>query len=77
MKLGKFYYLVYIKNIGLIYILNMSYVLLFFYFGNNYKGFLVNVFLIYIMIWYFVVFYWYSIVCNVGLMIFVILLISV
>lgn len=50
MKLGKFYYLVYIKNIGLIYILNMSYVLLFFYFGNNYKGFLVNVLLFYIMI---------------------------
>lgn len=42
MKLGKFYYLAYIKNTGLIHILNTSYVSPFPHFGNNYKGFSVN-----------------------------------
>lgn len=76
MKLGKFYYLAYIKNTGLIHILNTSYVSPFPHFGNNYKGFSVNAFPIHTMIWHPAVFHWHSTVRSVGSMISVTLLIS-
>lgn len=76
MKLGKFYYLAYIKNTGLIHILNTSYVSPFPHFGNNYKGFSVNAFPIHTMIWHPAVFHWHSTVRSVGSMTSVTLLIS-